>query len=229
MVHGTDLDRRPTRLAGAIRIIALGAALFSMLSLAIACIARTRERFMGIGQALMMPIFIASNAIYPLSLMPDWVRLVALINPLTHVVDILRALMIQRRVSHSGFQCDIKRDQDDVDEPGREGRPHGVSAEIDGHRLEGDDGGEACSRRFPECRCVGHAVACHGDDVALRPRRLGNKELLLGFDQRENDLWRVEGLGEPVPRDPVERSAIDRVRHRGVREADLAGDGRCRH
>jgi hypothetical protein len=31
---------------------------------------KTRERFMGIGQVLTMPIFFASNAIYPLSLMP---------------------------------------------------------------------------------------------------------------------------------------------------------------
>ena len=50
--------------------------LFSTLSLIIACIVKTRERFMGIGQVLTMPIFFASNAIYPLSLMPAWLRAV---------------------------------------------------------------------------------------------------------------------------------------------------------
>ncbi|MGZ5764908.1 MAG: hypothetical protein ACXWHZ_16545 [Usitatibacter sp.] len=31
---------------------------------------KTRERFMGIGQVLTMPLFFASNAIYPLDMMP---------------------------------------------------------------------------------------------------------------------------------------------------------------
>jgi len=35
---------------------------------------RTRERFMGIGQVLTMPIFFASNAIYPIDIMPSWLR-----------------------------------------------------------------------------------------------------------------------------------------------------------
>ncbi|MBV5271725.1 MAG: ABC transporter permease [Afipia sp.] len=36
----------------------------------IACIVRTRERFMEVGQVLTMPIFFASNAIYPIDIMP---------------------------------------------------------------------------------------------------------------------------------------------------------------
>ena len=39
-----------------------------------------------------MPIFFASNAIYPLSLMPDWLKAIAHANPLTYEVDALRAL-----------------------------------------------------------------------------------------------------------------------------------------
>ncbi|MDP4078684.1 hypothetical protein [Acidovorax sp. A1169] len=39
------------------------AALFSIFSLMTACIVKTRERFMGIGQVLTMPLFFASNAI----------------------------------------------------------------------------------------------------------------------------------------------------------------------
>jgi ABC-2 type transport system permease protein len=63
--------------------------------LIIACIVKTRERFMGIGQVLTMPLFFASNAIYPLSLMPEWLRAVARVNPLTYLVDALRMLMIE--------------------------------------------------------------------------------------------------------------------------------------
>ena len=59
------------KIMGVVVVIALGAALFSTSSLIIACFVKTRERFMGIGQVLTMPIFFASNAIYPLSLMPN--------------------------------------------------------------------------------------------------------------------------------------------------------------
>ena len=54
----------------------------------------SRERFMGIGQLLTMPLFFASSAIYPVSMMPDWLKVVALLNPLTYMVDALRSLMI---------------------------------------------------------------------------------------------------------------------------------------
>ena len=50
---------------------------------------------MGIGQVLTMPIFFASNAIYPIALMPSWLKAVATINPLTYEVDALRALMLR--------------------------------------------------------------------------------------------------------------------------------------
>ncbi|HEU4731826.1 MAG TPA: hypothetical protein VFT22_28220 [Kofleriaceae bacterium] len=39
-------------------------------SLVIACLVKTRERFMGIGQILTMPLFFASNAIYCSSCSP---------------------------------------------------------------------------------------------------------------------------------------------------------------
>ena len=67
---------------------------FATFSLTIACIVRTRERFMGIGQLLTMPLFFASNAIYPISAMPDWLKVVAVLNPLTYMVGALRALMV---------------------------------------------------------------------------------------------------------------------------------------
>jgi ABC-2 type transport system permease protein len=48
---------------------------------------------MGIGQAITMPLFFASSAIYPLSIMPGWIQPIARINPLTYVVDALRGLL----------------------------------------------------------------------------------------------------------------------------------------
>jgi ABC-2 type transport system permease protein len=87
--------------------VVLGSAIFSTFSLIIACIVKTRERFMGIGQVLTMPLFFASNAIYPLDIMPQWLRFVAHINPLTYLVDALRGLMVAGGRSLYGFAADI--------------------------------------------------------------------------------------------------------------------------
>lgn len=72
----------------------VGSCIFSTFSLFIACIVKTRERFMGIGQLLTMPLFFASNALYPLELMPGWLRVIAAVNPLTWLVDTLRGAMV---------------------------------------------------------------------------------------------------------------------------------------
>lgn len=72
----------------------VGACIFSTFSLIIACLVKTRERFMGIGQVLTMPLFFASNALYPLDLMPPWLKAIAMCNPLTYLVDVLRGVMI---------------------------------------------------------------------------------------------------------------------------------------
>ena len=87
--------------------VVLGSAIFSTFSLLIACIVKTRERFMGIGQLMTMPLFFASNAIYPLDLMPHWLRTVAAFNPLTYLVDALRELMIEGGRSAYGLTADF--------------------------------------------------------------------------------------------------------------------------
>jgi len=85
----------------------LGSAIFSTFSLIVACLVKSRERFMGIGQVLTMPLFFASNAIYPLSLMPSWLRVVAKGNPLSYQVDALRSLMIVGSTSSFGLGTDF--------------------------------------------------------------------------------------------------------------------------
>jgi len=85
----------------------LSAALFSTFSLVIACIVKTRERFMDIGQVLTMPLFFASNAIYPLELMPGWLQGIARINPLTCLVDALRAAMVAGGEAVHGLAVDF--------------------------------------------------------------------------------------------------------------------------
>jgi ABC-2 type transport system permease protein len=88
-------------------VIVLGSAIFATFSLIVACIVKTRERFMGIGQVLTMPLFFASNAIYPIEMMPGWLRVISRGNPLSYVVDALRALMIEGSRSGFGLPADF--------------------------------------------------------------------------------------------------------------------------
>ena len=60
---------------------------------------------MGIGQVITMPLFFASSAIYPVNLMPTWLQIISRINPLTYIVDALRALLVTGDFSH--FPIDI--------------------------------------------------------------------------------------------------------------------------
>ena len=81
-------------LLGVAVVVVLSAAFFSTLSIVLAGIVLSRERLMGIGQAITMPLFFASNALYPIALMPPWVRKLALINPLSYEVNALRGLLL---------------------------------------------------------------------------------------------------------------------------------------
>jgi ABC-2 type transport system permease protein len=107
LLLGVSLDWGPLALLGVLITVLLGSAFFSTLSLIIAAIVKTRERFMGIGQVLTMPLFFASNAIYPLAIMPRWLQIVARGNPLTYEVDALRALMLARGTSQYGVAPDL--------------------------------------------------------------------------------------------------------------------------
>ena len=73
------------------------AAFFSCLSMTIAGIVLKRERLMGIGQAITMPLFFASNALYPIALMPAWLQAISHVNPLSYEVDALRGLLLGTR------------------------------------------------------------------------------------------------------------------------------------
>ena len=107
LVLGVGLDWNPLALIGVLVMVILGAALFSTFSLIIACLVKTRERFMGIGQVLTMPLFFASSAIYPVSMMPRWLQAIARGNPLTYEVDGLRTLMLSGGASHYGLAVDF--------------------------------------------------------------------------------------------------------------------------
>ncbi len=107
LVLGVQINWNPLSLFGILLFVFLGSALFSTFSLIIACIVKTRERFMGIGQVMTMPLFFASNAIYPIAIMPPWLKAIAHINPLTYEVDALRGLMLVGGASVYGLPFDF--------------------------------------------------------------------------------------------------------------------------
>jgi len=93
-ILGVALTGNPLKLIGAACVVALGSAFFSCLSMTIAGLALSRDRLMGIGQAITMPLFFSSGALYPEKIMPGWLQAISRCNPLSYQVDALRGLLI---------------------------------------------------------------------------------------------------------------------------------------
>ncbi|HEX4790740.1 MAG TPA: ABC transporter permease [Actinospica sp.] len=93
-ILGAGMTWNPLKLLGVLLIVVLGSGTFACLSMSIAGIVLTRDRLMGIGQAITMPLFFTSSALYPISVMPGWLQPISRINPLTYEVDALRSLLI---------------------------------------------------------------------------------------------------------------------------------------
>ncbi|MBR8838225.1 MAG: ABC transporter permease [Stigonema ocellatum SAG 48.90 = DSM 106950] len=107
LLLGVKLNFNPLSILGVLVFVILGALCFATFSLVIACLVKTRERFTGVGQLLTMPLFFASNAIYPISLMPGWLQVISHINPLTYQVDALRCMMLAHGSSTYGLTLDF--------------------------------------------------------------------------------------------------------------------------
>ncbi len=107
LLLGVKLNLNPLSILSVLLIVVLGSVCFATFSLVIACLVKTRERFTGIGQLLTMPLFFASNAIYPISLMPGWLQVISHINPLTYQVDALRGTMLVHGVCTYGLVLDL--------------------------------------------------------------------------------------------------------------------------
>ena len=93
-ILGVSLELGPVRVLGALAVVMLGSAFFSRLSMTVAGVVLKRDRLMGIGQMITMPLFFASNALYPVAIMPWWLRGLSKVNPLSYEVDALRGLLI---------------------------------------------------------------------------------------------------------------------------------------
>ena len=91
---GVHMTVNPLRILAAMAVVVLGSAFFSCLSMTLAGLVQNRDRLMGIGQAITMPLFFASNALYPVDVMPAWLRWLSKVNPLSYEVNALRTLLV---------------------------------------------------------------------------------------------------------------------------------------
>jgi ABC-2 type transport system permease protein len=87
----------------ALLIIFFASGGFAAISIFVASFMKSRERFMGIGQAIIFPLFFLSSALYPINLMPPILQQIAVYNPLTYVVDAIRGLLITGSIENLGL------------------------------------------------------------------------------------------------------------------------------
>ena len=100
LIIGVNLRFDLVDTAGVFFVVVLFAMCFACLSMTLASFLKTRDRMMGIGQVITMPLFFASSAIYPISIMPVWLQVVAKFNPLSYVVDAMRSMLLTGNYSN---------------------------------------------------------------------------------------------------------------------------------
>jgi ABC-2 type transport system permease protein len=80
---------------------------FVSMGIAIASKIESMEGFQMIMSFLVMPMFFLSGALYPLDTLPDWLRFLTYIDPLTYGIDGLRAAIQGTAVAHFPIWLDF--------------------------------------------------------------------------------------------------------------------------
>ncbi len=83
----------PIMIAPVMAIVILFSLGFSGISVIVAATAKSQETFWGMINFLGMPLFMLSPALFPLELLPDWLAVIAKLNPVTYTVLLVRELM----------------------------------------------------------------------------------------------------------------------------------------
>ncbi|HEU4917903.1 MAG TPA: ABC transporter permease [Acidimicrobiia bacterium] len=87
-------------LIAGVAIVALLGGAFSALSYGTALKLKSEDSFAPVINGLLLPILLLSGILLPMALAPGWLQTVADVNPLTHVVDGVRALYIDDLASN---------------------------------------------------------------------------------------------------------------------------------
>lgn len=93
-------------------LVAVTLLILSLLAVAIACFSsgigsfvEDMQGFQAINQFLVFPLYFLSGALYPLTGVPAWLRIVAEVNPMSYAVDAMRDTLIGQ--THFGLAKDI--------------------------------------------------------------------------------------------------------------------------
>lgn len=78
---------------------------FTSLGIAIASAIKSPEGFQLIVGAITMPMTILSGAMFPLNMAPEWMRIIALVSPLTYAVDLCRYHLIDVSILRDVHPC----------------------------------------------------------------------------------------------------------------------------
>ncbi len=87
-----DLDVPLTGLLAGLGIVALLGASISALSYGVALTVKDEDAFAPMINGVVVPVLLLSGILLPMSLAPGWLQTLADVNPITHVVDGVRAL-----------------------------------------------------------------------------------------------------------------------------------------
>lgn len=75
-------------------VVLLGAVMFVAMGYFIASLAKTQDSVTGIAQLINFPMMFLSGLFFPLSVMPEWIKPLVSILPLTYLADALRQIMV---------------------------------------------------------------------------------------------------------------------------------------
>ncbi|RRR75511.1 MAG: ABC transporter [Candidatus Viridilinea halotolerans] len=92
VLMGARLSLNPLGWLGALLLLALFAVGFSGLALGVAAISRSIAGYHGMIFLFNLPLLFASNALYPLAVLPTWMQFIVLLNPTTYLIDAVRVL-----------------------------------------------------------------------------------------------------------------------------------------
>lgn len=92
LLMGARLVGTPPAWLAGLLLVALFAIGFSGIALAIAAQSRSIMGYHGMLFLFNLPVLFASNALYPLEVLPGWMQAMVLVNPATYLIDALRTL-----------------------------------------------------------------------------------------------------------------------------------------
>lgn len=84
----------PLELLAALSALALLGASLSSIIISLTVRLKSWESHIAVNNLLTLPLMFTSSALYPVALMPEWLRAVASVNPLTHGIELLRLSLL---------------------------------------------------------------------------------------------------------------------------------------